>query len=98
MTVTSEETLYTKECFECFCHQHDVFVEHYHCDNGCFADKAFIDDVTKKGWTISYCATYAHLQNGKVEMTIHDIKDMTRAMMLHTKVIWPDAVHLSLWP
>ena len=47
--VTSEETLYAKECFECFCHQHNVFVEHYHCDDGYFADKAFIDDVTKKG-------------------------------------------------
>ena len=38
--------------------QRDIFVEHYHCDNGCFSAKAFIDDFAKKGQTISNCAIY----------------------------------------
>ena len=96
--VTSQETLNAKECFEHFCHQDNVFTEHYHCDDGCFADKAFIDDVTKKGQTISYCAAYAHFQNGKAEKAIQDVQDMARTMLLHAKARWPDAVHLSLWP
>ena len=94
--VTSEETIYAKECFEHFCHQHNVFVEHYHCDNEHFADKACIYDVTKKDQTISYCAAYAHFQNGKEEKATQDMQDMARAMLLHDKVRLPDAVHLSL--
>ena len=96
--VTSGKTLYAKECFEHFCHQHNVFVEHYHCDDGHFADRAFIDDVIKKGQKISYCAAYAHFQNGKAEKAIWDMKDIARTMLLHAKSRWPDAVHLSLWP
>ena len=83
--VTSEETLYAKECFECFCHQNNVLVEHYHCDDGCFAEKAFIDNVTKKGQTISNCAAYAHFQNGKAEKAIWDMQDMIPTMLLHAK-------------
>ena len=94
--VTCKETLNTKECFEHFCHQHDVFVEHYHCDNGHFGDKAFIDDVAKKGQTISYCAAYANFQNEKVEKSIQDVQNVARTMSLHAKARWPDAVHLLL--
>ena len=97
-SVTSQEILYAKECFERVCFWHNVFVEHYHCDNGRFADEAFIDDITKKGQTISYCAAYAHFQNGKAEKAIQDVQDMARTMLLHAKARWPDAIHLSLWP
>ena len=68
--VAFEETLYAKECFDCFYHQHNIFVEHYHCDDGHFIDKDFTDDVTKKGQMISYCAASAHFQNGKAEKAI----------------------------
>ena len=94
--VTSAETLYTNEYFECFCHQHDVFMEHYHCDKGHFADKAIIDDVTK-GQIIGYCAAYAYFQSGKAEKAIWDVQDMARTILLHAKAKWLDAVHLSLW-
>ena len=95
--VTSEEILYSKEFFECLCHQHNIFVKHYHCDYGHFADKVFIDDVTKKGQTISYCVAYAHFHIGKAEKGLRDMQDMARTMLLHAKARWPDAVHLYLW-
>ena len=74
-----------------------MFVEHYHCDNGHFADKPFIDDVSKKDQTIRYCSAYEHFQNGKAKKAIQDVKDMTSTKPLHAKAGWPDAVHLSLW-
>ena len=56
-----------------FCDQHNIYVEYYHCDDEHFADKAFIDDVAKKSQTISYCAEYAHFQNGNAEKAIKDV-------------------------
>ena len=73
-------------------------MQHYHCDDGHFADKAFIDDLTKKGQNISYCAAYTHFQNGEAEKTICDMQDIARTMLFHAKARWPYAVHLSLWP
>ena len=54
--------------------------------------------ITKKGQTISYCATYAHFQNGKAEKAIQDVQDEARTILLHADARWSDAVHLSLWP
>ena len=34
--MTSEETIYTKKCFERHTDDFNVKVDHYHCDNGCF--------------------------------------------------------------
>ena len=58
--VASEETLYAKECFEHICGQHDVFVENFYYDNGCFADKAIVYDAAKMGQSISYFPAYAN--------------------------------------
>lgn len=96
--LTSDETLYAKQSFERYARQHGVIIKHYHCDNGRFSDKTFIDDVTKKGQTISYCAAYAHLQNDKTEKGIRDIQEMACTMLLHARARWPDAIHLALWP
>ena len=98
MAVISEENLHVKECFECFCPWHNVFVEHYHCDIGHFVDKAFFDDAAKKDQTISYCVAYAHFQKEKTEKAIWYVHNIIRTMLLHAKTRWPDAVHPSLWP
>ena len=67
-------------------------MQHYLCENGSFADKAFIDDVTKKCQTISYCAAYAHFYKWKAEKTIQDVQDVAKTTLLHAKARWPDAV------
>ena len=68
------------------------------CDNGCFADKAFTDDVAKKGQTISYLAACAHFQCMKAEKSIQVVQNMAWTMLPDTRERWPDRVHLSLWP
>ena len=43
--LTTHETIDAKHVFECLAEQHGVRILHYHCDNGRFTDKAFVDDV-----------------------------------------------------
>ena len=57
-----------------FTQRNDVFMNHYYCDNRHFADKAFIDNIAKKGQTNSYCAVYEHFQNGKQKRSLRMYK------------------------
>ena len=95
---TSKSTVYAKECFERYAAAHGVHVEHYHCDNGRFADNGWVRHCEAMGQTITYCGVNAHFQNGKAEKAIRDIQTAARTMLLHAKSRWPDAIHLSLWP
>ena len=47
--LTSEETVMAKHAFKCSTDQHGVKIIHYHADNGCFADIAFIADCKAQG-------------------------------------------------
>ena len=96
--ITSEETIYAKKCFERYSAGFNVKVEHYHCDNGRFADNAFIQHCEGMGQGITYCGVNAHFQNGRAEKAIRDLQTMARKMLLHAKGRWPEAIHLSLWP
>jgi len=40
----------------------------------------------------------AHHQNGPAKRAIKTIQDMTRAMMLHVSIHWPDEYDVRLWP
>ena len=73
--LTSEETVDAKRAFETYARNRGVSIRHYHCDNGRFADNAFIKDVDEKGQTISFCAAYAHLQNGRAEKRLRDLQE-----------------------
>ena len=64
---TSKETLKGKLAFEQYARGLGVDVEHYHADNGRFADNSFINNVKEQGQTITYCGVNAHHQNGKAE-------------------------------
>ena len=62
--LTTQETLDAKHAFKCVMQQHGVNIKHYHCDNGCFANHAFMDNVHMAGQTIAFCTVGAHHQNG----------------------------------
>ena len=53
--MTTQETLDAKHAFERVAHHHAIRIRHYHCDNGRFADRAFMEDVHKAGQTITFC-------------------------------------------
>ena len=54
-SLTTEETFIAKHTFEWIAEQHGVRILHYHCDNGTFANKAFMEDVHKGQQTITFC-------------------------------------------
>ena len=96
--ITSEETIYAKKSFKRHEAGFNVRVEHYHCDNGRFADNAFIQHCEVMGQVITYCGLNTHFQNGRAEKAIRDLQTMARKMILRAKGRWPEAIHLSLWP
>ena len=96
--LTTEETLEAKHAFERIAHQHAIRIMHYHCDNGRFADHAFLDDVRKAGQTITFCGVGAHHQNGVAERRIRDITESARTMLLHAAHRWPKTITSNLWP
>jgi hypothetical protein len=96
--LTSEETVQGKVAFEKFCEARGVTVKHYHADNGRFADKGFVNHVSKCKQSITYCAVNAHFQNGMAEKRIRDLQDQTTTMLMHAESKWPDVISANLWP
>ena len=96
--LTTQETLDAKHAFERVAHQHAVRIMHYHCDNGHFADRAFLDDVRKAGQTITFCGVGTHHQNGVAERCIRDITESARTMLWHAAHRWPKTITSNLWP
>ena len=94
----ADETLQAKHAFERYARSHGVHVEHYHADNGRFAETVWLADVAKQSQSISFCAVNAHHQNGVAEKRIRDHQDMARSQLLNAKIRWPTAISANLWP
>ena len=97
-TLTSEETYAAKLAFERFAKQHGVTVQHYHADNGRFADNMFINACEQQRQQLTFCGVNAHFQNGIAERSIRDLTESARKQLLHARQRWSAAVHLALWP
>jgi GAG-pre-integrase domain len=97
-TIKSAETLEAKDAFEAYAKSVGVSIQHYHADNGRFADNLFLKSVKDKGQTISFCGINAHFQNCIAEKRIHDLQEAARSQLLHAKHRWPSAVDTCLWP
>ena len=97
-TISAAETLQAKHAFEQFAKDHSVRVEHYHADNGRFAETVWLADVAPQQQSITYCGVNAHWQNGVAEKRIRDLVDSARTILLDAKAKWPRAIHRALWP
>jgi hypothetical protein len=91
-TTNADETIDAKESFERFARAHDIMVQHYHADNGRFADNKFREAVRQKGQTLTFCGVNAHFQNGVAERRIRELQDHARTMLIHANRRWPKAV------
>ncbi|KAG7363236.1 reverse transcriptase RNA-dependent DNA polymerase [Nitzschia inconspicua] len=97
-TDTADETLAAKHSFEAFARTHAIRIQHYHADNGRFAENLWTDDIQKQGQTMSYCGVSAHWQNGIAEKRIKDLQDLARTQLIHAKIRWPGVIDARLWP
>ena len=95
---TSAETILAKQAFEKYAAEHGVRIQHYHGDNGRFADNAFKQACENSGQRLTFCGVNAHFQNGIAERAIRDLCKSARKQLLHARARWPAAVHFSLWP
>ena len=96
--LTSEETVMAKHTFEHSADQRRVKITHYHADNGCFADNAFIAHCKAQRQGLSYCGVNTHFQNGIAERRIRDLQEQTRTSMLYAMNKWKRIVLICLWP
>ena len=96
--LSSKHTLEAKRAFEIWSANVGVKIEHYHADNGRFADKAFMQDCEKNGQMLTFCAVNSHWQNGIAEKRIRDLTESARRQLLHAQCRWPDEIITNLWP
>ncbi len=97
LNLTSSKTIDAKRAFERFAAEHGVKIAHYHCDNGRFADTAFVRSCKESRQKLTFCGVNAHFQNGIVERAIRDLSESAQKQLLHAKQRWPQAVS-ALWP
>jgi hypothetical protein len=76
-SLSSAETMQAKELFEQKANTYGVKIQHYHADNGRFADNLFMELIRRERQSITFCGVNAHFQNGVAEKRIRDLQDMT---------------------
>jgi hypothetical protein len=84
-TLSSEETVAAKLAFEQFAEQHGVTIQHYHCDNGRFADNDFKTACEQARQRLTFCGVNAHFQNGIAKKAIRDLSKSARKQLLHAR-------------
>ena len=98
VTFLSAETLQAKLDYERMCLTSGDYVTTYMSDNGAFSALDFVKDIVDRGQNAKYSGVGAHHHNGVAERAIQTISNMSRTMMLHAGIHWPDLVNSSLWP
>ncbi|KAL7477735.1 hypothetical protein ACHAW6_003531 [Cyclotella cf. meneghiniana] len=96
--ISSNETIKAKQAFKQFATNHFVTIEHYHADNGHFANNAFISHCSQWQQQLTYCRVNVHFQNGLAEKAIRDITEGGRKQLFHAMARWLQVVDLALWP
>ena len=96
--ITSNKTVTAKHAFESAAEQRGVKILHYHADNGCFADNAFIADCNAQRQSLSYCGVNAQFQIGIAEWRIRDLQEQARMSMLYAMNKWKKMILTCLWP
>jgi hypothetical protein len=96
-TLSSDERVAAKLAFERFAEQHGVTIQHYHCNNGRFADNDFKSACEQARQRLTFCGVNTHFQNGIAKKAIRDLSESAHKQLLHARQRWPAAIHLSLW-
>ena len=96
-STTSSETLGSKHRFEQFCDAFGVKIKEYVGDNNPFHSKEWKTDCANQFQKVTLSGVGAHHQN-KAERKIQTVMNMSRAMLLHFAIHWPQQADTKLWP
>ena len=69
-STTADKRVLAKQAFERFAGLHGIIIQHYHANNGRFADNKWRKECSSKGQTLTFCGVNAHFQNGVAEHQI----------------------------
>ncbi len=95
----SHETLTAKKQFESECTTFGVVPQSYISDDGsAFENAAFEAHLQQFHQTIRHSTPGGHHSNGIAERAISTIMSISRAMMHHAAIHWPDVADVELWP
>jgi transposase InsO family protein len=76
-----------------------VVVQKYMSDNGsAFTSKEFSEHLTEFAQVSKLAGVGAHHHNAQAERAIQTIMSISRTMMIHSGIHWPDMAQASLWP
>ena len=75
-----------------------MHIQHYHADNGRFADKGFINNCHLNNQRLTFCGVNVHFKNGIAEKRIRDLQEATRTSLLYALHKWPHMLSVHLWP
>jgi hypothetical protein len=90
----AEEMIQAKEAFETAAWTYGVTIQHYHADNGIFADNQFERPLP----TTTRCYhSAASRQNGVAEKRICNLTELAQTMLIHANPHCPLAVYHYLW-
>ena len=97
--MSSHATIESKLEYENICRDHGVIPQKYLSDNGtAFASKEFTEHLNEFKQTNRFAGVGAHHHNGVAERSIQTIMSISRAMMIHSAIHWPDMADTGLWP
>ena len=81
------------------CTEHGVVPQGYITDKGSsFTSDKYIQHLQQFEQTVKQVAPGAHHANGIAERNIGTIMSISRAMMHHAALHWPDVADAELWP
>ena len=92
MSTGGEENIVTKRAYENLVDSHGIKVKSFHVDNGIYAEKAFTDEVTVCGQTITFCGVGVHHHNGVAESYIGTLTKWARTILLNDQRPWSEVI------
>jgi Reverse transcriptase (RNA-dependent DNA polymerase) len=95
---TAGEAIRAKRSFERALADRGIFVIDYHTDNGVFTAASFQQELEQCTQNMTFSGPGAHHMNAVAERAIGTIISLSRTMMIHAKLRWPEAITPDLWP
>ena len=98
-SLTTHATIEAKKQFESMCRDAGVVPQTYLSDNGtAFTSQAYRAHLEKFQQIQRFAGVGAHHHNSRAERAIQTIMSISRAMLMHCFLHWPDLEDTSLWP
>ena len=72
-------------------------VNHYHADNGRFADNRFFDDINRKSQIRTFCGVVWNHQNGIIEKNKKNLTTGACMILLRDIRMWPQVIEKMFW-